>query len=153
MVCESTGFGAPDARRRGEDSPFHITHLIAKDAFDRSPGNGFRLARIRGCRLDRGAAVATDRAHPATRLPRNVVPVSDATFEGFRRMYDYDARPLDAKLEEEGETPQVRWQKVTFTAAYAGPRMAAYLFFPRNVSPPFEPVILWGPRTRWRSDD
>ena len=29
-----------------EDSPFHIGHLIAKAAFDRSPGNGFRLARI-----------------------------------------------------------------------------------------------------------
>lgn len=59
-------------------------------------------------------------------------------------MYDYDARPLETKLEAEGETPVLRWQKVSFTAAYSGPRMAAYLLFPRNVSPPFEPVITWG---------
>jgi dienelactone hydrolase len=39
----------------------------------------------------------------------------------------------------------MRWQKVTFTAAYPGPRMAAYLFFPRNASAPFEPIILWPP--------
>lgn len=43
-----------------------------------------------------------------------------------------------------GETGAFRWQKVTFTAAYAGPRMAAYLLVPRNVSAPVEPVIYWG---------
>ncbi|HEY6829699.1 MAG TPA: dienelactone hydrolase family protein, partial [Gemmatimonadaceae bacterium] len=60
------------------------------------------------------------------------------------RMYDYDKRPLETKLEAEGDTPNGHWQKVTFTAGYVGPRMAAYLFFPKNASPPFEPVIQWG---------
>jgi dienelactone hydrolase len=126
-----------------EDSPFHIGHFIARDAFDRAPGNGFRLAHI----TDPDSIVdllsrPIQRSTP--RDFRNAVAVTDATFEGFRRMYDYDARPLDTKLENEGETQEFRWQKVTFTAAYTGPRMAAYLFFPRNVSAPFEPVIVWG---------
>jgi formylglycine-generating enzyme required for sulfatase activity/tRNA A-37 threonylcarbamoyl transferase component Bud32 len=126
-----------------EDSPFHITHLIARDPFDRASGNGFRLARIADADsvvdlLSRPIGRSTPRDY------RSVVPVSDAVFDGFRGMYDYDAQPLDTKLEAEGETPELRWQKVSFTAAYAGPRMAAYLLFPRNASAPFEPVIMWG---------
>ena len=127
-----------------EDSPFHIGHLISRDAFDRQPGNGFRVARITDAdsiveRLSRPIR------RNAPRDYRTIVPVSDATFAGFRQMYDYDARLLDTRLEGEGETPEIRWQKVSFTAAYAGPRMAAYLLFPKLVSPPFEPVIVWGP--------
>ena len=126
-----------------EDSPFHISHLISRDAFDRSPGNGFRLARY----TDADSIIDRLSARIEFTSPRDfrtIVPVSDATFEGYRRVYDYDARPLDTKLEDEGENQEWRWQKVSFTAAYAGPRMAAYLFFPKNVSAPFEPVILWG---------
>ena len=126
-----------------EDSPFHITHLIALDPFDRSPGNGVRLAHI----TDSDSLVArlASPVETQTLFDFNTVrPVSDATFAAFRRMYDYDAKPLETKLEAEGETQELRWQKVSFTAAYDGPRMAAYLFFPKNVSAPFEPVIIWG---------
>jgi len=127
-----------------EDSPFHIGHMISIDAFDRSPGNGFRLAHTTDSDslLGRLAGPITRDTPPDF---RKAVPVSDATFAMFRRMYDYDAKPLDTRLEGEGETNELRWQKVSFTAAYDGPRMAAYLFFPKNVSPPYEPVIMWGP--------
>ena len=126
-----------------EDSPFHIGHLIPKDPFDRASGNGFRVVRLADPDsvvelLSRRIELATPRDY------RNIAAVSDDAFDGFRRMYDYDARPLDAKLEAEGESQRFRWQKVSFTAAYPGPRMAAYLLFPRNVSAPFEPVMLWG---------
>ena len=117
-----------------EDSPFHITHMIAKDAFDRSPGNGFRLALITD--PDSTVAVASRRIERAPQPDFNkMVPVSDAVFDGFRRMYDYDKRPLETKLEAEGETPLYRWQKMTFTAAYVGPRMAAYLSSRRTRAP------------------
>jgi dienelactone hydrolase len=125
-----------------EDSPFNINHRIERDAFDRSADNGLRLAQY----SDADSVVAF-LTRPLIRLPRadfnKVVAVSDATFEGFRRMYDYDPQPLDTKLENEGQTSTMRWQKVSFTASYPGPRMAAYLLFPRNASGPFEPVILW----------
>jgi hypothetical protein len=126
-----------------EDSPFNITHRIEKDAFDRSPDNGFRLARY-----DDPESVVAYLSRPLVRTPpadfNKVVAVSDATFEGFRRMYDYDRRPLETKLESEGQTATLQWQKVSFTAGYPGPRMAAYLLFSRNLGGPFEPVILWG---------
>ena len=126
-----------------QDSPFNIGHRIAKGEFDRSPDIGFRVARI--TEPDSIVAIASSRLARALPTDFNkVVPVSDAVFDGFRRMYDYDKGPLDAKLEAEGETPKLRWQKVSFTAGYTGPRMAAYLVFPRDASPPFEPVIWWG---------
>jgi dienelactone hydrolase len=113
------------------------------DAFDRSPTNGVRLALT----TDSDSVIARLAGRIDRQPPfdfNKVTPVSDATFAGIRRMYDYDAKPLETKLESEGETQELRWQKVSFTAAYDGPRMAAYLFFPKNVSPPFEPVIVWG---------
>jgi formylglycine-generating enzyme required for sulfatase activity/tRNA A-37 threonylcarbamoyl transferase component Bud32/dienelactone hydrolase len=125
------------------DSPFNIGHRIAKGEFDRSPDIGFRVARITD--PDSIIAIASRRLERSAPTDFNkVVAVSDAVFDGFRRMYDYDRQPLDAKLEAEGETPKLRWQKLSFTAGYAGPRMAAYLFFPRDASAPFEPVIFWG---------
>jgi hypothetical protein len=35
-------------------------------------------------------------------------------------MFDYDRRPLDARIEAEGGRERLRWQKVSFTAAYGG---------------------------------
>jgi tRNA A-37 threonylcarbamoyl transferase component Bud32/dienelactone hydrolase len=126
-----------------EDSPFHLSHQISVDAFDRSPVNGFRLASISD--PESSLAVASAPIHRAVAPDfKKMTPVSDAVFEGFRRIYDYDKRPLETKLEAEGETSNAHWQKITFTAGYVGPRMAAYLFFPKDASPPFEPVIQWG---------
>ncbi len=126
-----------------EDSPFHVTHLIAKDAFDRSPGNGVRL--MSATDPESTLTVVSGRIRRAVAPDfGKMTPVSDAVFDGFRRMYDYDKRPLETKLEAEGDTPTAHWQKVSFTAGYVGPRMAAYLFFPKDASPPFEPVIQWG---------
>jgi formylglycine-generating enzyme required for sulfatase activity/dienelactone hydrolase len=126
-----------------EDSPFHVGHLIPRPEFDRSPGNGFRVAQMTDAdsildRLSRRIRRNTPRDF------RNFVAVSDAEFAGFRRMYDYDKTPLETRLEKSGEMAAARWQKVTFEAAYNGPRMAAYLIFPKNENGPYEAVILWG---------
>ncbi len=127
-----------------EDSPFQVGHLIGRPAFDRSPLNGFRVAYITD-----SASIVARLSTPILRNVnprdfRNFVAVSDAEFAGFRRMYDYDKRPLEARLEGEGELPDARWQKVSFTAAYNGPRMVALLLYPKTSNGPFEPVILWG---------
>ena len=126
-----------------EDSPFHVGHLIPRPEFDRSPGNGFRVAHMTDAdsildRLSRRIERNTPRDF------RNFVAVSDAEFAGFRRMYDYDKTPFETHLDTSGEMAAARWQKVSFEAAYNGPRMAAYLIFPKNENPPYEPVVLWG---------
>jgi serine/threonine protein kinase/dienelactone hydrolase len=127
-----------------EDETFHVGHLIPRPEFDRSPTNGLRLALY----TDADTIIRQVSRRIARNPPRdfrNFVAVSDAEFAGYRRMYDYDRLPLDARLEHEGEGDYYRWQKVSFTAAYKGPRMAAYLLIPRNASPPFEPIVFWPP--------
>jgi dienelactone hydrolase len=125
-----------------EDADFLVGHLIPKPEFDRSPSNGFRLmatsdpdstiARLSG-RIARGAQ----------RDFNKVTAVSDAEFAIYRRLFDYDRAPLAARRDTGGTREQFRWEKVSFTAAYGGERMAAYVFLPKNAPPPYEPVIWW----------
>jgi dienelactone hydrolase len=59
-------------------------------------------------------------------------------------MFDYDAVPLDARVEARDSTPE-DWiaEKVTFTAAYGGERMAAWVYLPRNSKPPYQTVVIF----------
>ena len=69
-------------------------------------------------------------------------PVSEEKFEAIRKLYDYVKAPLNAKSEETDEAnPYWRKEKVSFSAAYPGQRMTAYLFLPRGVAPPYQTVI------------
>jgi len=124
------------------DDVYHMGHLIALDDFDRSPTNGLRLAKI----TDPDSILSRFTGRIERSAPRDfnaVAPISAVEYDGYRRIYDYDRRPLETKLEAEGELESFRWQKVSFTAAYDGPRMAAYLLIPRHVSPPYVPIIYW----------
>ena len=72
-------------------------------------------------------------------------PVDDRTFETFRRRYDYDRTPLDAKTEYRDEASEYwRKEKVSFRAVYGGERILGYLYLPKNAQPPFQTVI-WAP--------
>ncbi len=72
-------------------------------------------------------------------------PVSDETFEIFRRMYAYDRTPLNAKTESVDDSNEDwRKQKVSYAAAYGGERIPAYLYLPRNAKPPYQ-TVLWVP--------
>ena len=126
------------------DDIYHMGHMIGSEDFDRAPGNGLRLAKL----TDTDSTLSRFTGRIERSAPRDfnaVVPASKAEYEGYRHIYDYDAHPLETKLEAEGETETIRWQKVSFTAAYDGPRMAAYLLIPRHVSPPYVPIIVWPP--------
>jgi eukaryotic-like serine/threonine-protein kinase len=57
-------------------------------------------------------------------------------------MYAYDRTPLEAKIESDDDSsPYWRKQRITFDAAYGKERVIAYLFLPRNVSPPYQTVV------------
>jgi eukaryotic-like serine/threonine-protein kinase len=71
-------------------------------------------------------------------------PASDAVFHAYELLYDYAKIPLNAK--EEGvvkETADWREEKVSFDTAYNGERMAAYLFLPKRVRPPYQTVLFF----------
>jgi cephalosporin-C deacetylase-like acetyl esterase len=57
---------------------------------------------------------------------------------------NYDSAPLDSVLDPvEVNTEFWKKQKVTFNAAYGNERMSAYLFLPKNATPPYQTVIFY----------
>jgi dienelactone hydrolase len=71
-------------------------------------------------------------------------PVSDDVFRAYQLLYAYPQSPLNAKVEGVvKETTDWREEKVTFDAAYNGERMAAYLFLPKTVRPPYQTVLFF----------
>jgi dienelactone hydrolase len=74
---------------------------------------------------------------------RKVTPVADAEFAIYRRLFDYDVLPLDARRDTAGVGEQYRWEKVSFVAAYGRERMSAYIFLPKDATPPYPAVLYW----------
>jgi dienelactone hydrolase len=71
-------------------------------------------------------------------------PVSDEIFRVYKAMYAYDATPLNAKLEPvDQDSADWRKEKITFDAAYGKERMAAYLFIPVHIRPPYQTVVFF----------
>jgi dienelactone hydrolase len=127
-----------------EDAEYLTNNLLFRPEFDRTPSNGVRLFSL----ADDDTTLAR-LSGPQLRVERRdfrgFKAVGDAEFAVYRRMYDYDHRPLDAKVEAEGVREHYRWQKVSFSAGYGFERMIAYVLLPKNATAPFEPVILWPP--------
>ena len=69
-------------------------------------------------------------------------PVSDEIFRAYQGLYAYDKTPLNAVLES-GDDSSASWrkEKVSFDAAYGKERVTAYLFLPKNSSPPFQTLV------------
>jgi dienelactone hydrolase len=116
----------------------------ALSPFDRSDTNGFRCVRNLG-------ALPREAVDPFHRVGRNFAtfkPVNDEVFRAYELLYAYDKTPLNAKLEGVvKETADWREEKVSFVTAYNGERMAAYLFLPKRVPPPYQ-TILFFPSSR-----
>jgi dienelactone hydrolase len=71
-------------------------------------------------------------------------PASDEVFRIYKTMYAYEHTPLNAKLEPvEQDSTDWRKEKVMFNAAYGKERMAAYLFLPAHVRPPYQTVVFF----------
>jgi eukaryotic-like serine/threonine-protein kinase len=122
-------------------SPTYLyTSPEALSPFDRSDTNGFRCVR-------NIEPVPEDAVKPIQRVARDFAtfkPVSDEVFQAYKLLYAYQKTPLNAKSEGViKETRDWREEKVSFDAAYNGERMAAYLFLPKNVRPPYQTVLFF----------
>jgi dienelactone hydrolase len=121
------------------DPPYALTHADARAPFDRTEENGFRLVTY----LDKSLpAVFTD---PVAVSRRNYLaerPVADELFNAYRTVFDYDPRPLDARVESRDDSnPDWIKERVSFRAAYGDERVPAYLFLPKNKQPPYEGIV------------
>ena len=113
----------------------------AREPFERAPGYGFRLVKY--IRPIPPAVTAPVRIEALGRDARKEKPVGDEIFAVYRRQYAYDHGPLNASVEATEETEGWLRHTVAFDAAYGGERMRAFLFLPKNASPPYQTVVFF----------
>jgi eukaryotic-like serine/threonine-protein kinase len=113
----------------------------AQDPLARAPAYGFRCALY-------PEQVPAQAFAPVGRPVRDYdteKPVGNDLFEVFRRLYAYDKTPLDPKTDSADESSEYfRKERVSYSAAYAGERIPAILYLPRNERPPYQAVV-WAP--------
>ena len=111
--------------------------------WNRDQINGFRCAKYES--LDELVAPI----EPFNRIDfTDVEAVSDEEFEHIKDFYIYEpanAEELNSDIAETDTESSLFWskQKITFNAAYDNERVIAYLFLPKRVEPPYQPVIFF----------
>jgi eukaryotic-like serine/threonine-protein kinase len=122
------------------EPPYMFVDHDAQSPFDRLPTYGLRcVKKIPGTSLPK---VALEPIAFEFRDYAKEKPVSDQVFAALKNLYRYDPGPLDPVMDSVDES-NTYWtkQKVTFNAAYGNERMSAYVYLPKNVSPPYETVV------------
>ena len=127
------------------DQRYVYSDMNALTPFDRSPANGFRLAK------QSGAAFPEALTSPIERLSRDYQaekPVDAVAFRILQSMYSYDHTDVNAHEESIHENSTV-WtsKKITFDAAYDHQRVTALLYLPRNSKPPYQTIVYVPPRS------
>ena len=98
-------------------------------AFDRSPENGVRLARLNDERDARAALSAPINPYE----PRGAVePASDEAFAAIRRNFDYSNAPMNASVDESTEIRGFERHRISFDIDESGDRMHMYLYLPEG---------------------
>jgi len=143
------------------DEPYQFNDAFAQPPFDRSATNGIRLVKY--LTVDSNLTLAGQPLHRAWRDFLKERPVSDAEFALYRRMYDYDRTPLDAKVVETVDEGDWVRELVRMNAAYAGDSLLVYLYSPKRGAKPYPAVVYFpgssairdhAPRNlQWRSID
>jgi eukaryotic-like serine/threonine-protein kinase len=124
------------------EPPYMFVDQDAQSPFDRASTYGFRTVKeIPGTSLPKAAM---EPISFAIRDYTKIKPVSDKVFAIFRNLYRYDPSPLDAVPDPREESNEY-WtkQKVTFNAAYGNERVTAYVYLPKNSTPPYQTVVFF----------
>jgi dienelactone hydrolase len=112
----------------------------ARPAFDRSQDNGFRLVKY--LKPEPLPEAQTSQVSVQVTDYRNAKPVPDSVFRAYQGLYSYDRTPLAALIESvDDSSPHWRRERITFKAAYGNERVTAFLYLPKNVSPPYQTVV------------
>jgi hypothetical protein len=71
-------------------------------------------------------------------------PVPEDVFRIYKSLFAYDKAPLNSVIESVDDGSE-RWrkEKISFSAAYGRERVVAYLFIPKRVAPPYQPVVFF----------
>jgi len=146
-------FNAPDTTNLnryimggGYDDPGYVfTHQETRSPWDRAEANGFRCVLFpadQNAPPDGLFSPKQIEAWIRTTYPHDYQPKSEQDILNFREDFAYDPQDLKTKLLWEDDSPRYwRKQKVTYTAAYNGETITAYLFLPKKRDPPYQPVL------------
>jgi dienelactone hydrolase len=119
------------------DPAYQLTFPNALDPFMRGELNGFRCARY----TSPPAEALSGEVAFVPRDRRRDKPADDEAYRVYRGLLANDKVDLKAVEESVDETsPHWRREKVSFQAAYAGERVIAHLFLPKNARPPYQVV-------------
>jgi eukaryotic-like serine/threonine-protein kinase len=133
------GFGEPD---------YMFNFTDAQSPWDRRPNFGFRCMRSQSP----SNLAAEQRIESTPRDFWKERPVTDEIFKAYKELYAYDKDALNARVEQAGVTDRSKRERVSFDAAYGHERVTAYLFLPRNTSPPWQTVVFFPGRMATLND-
>jgi dienelactone hydrolase len=125
------------------DVTYMSTNLSQLLSFDRSLKNGFRCVLY----LDKDQMPEQAFQPIKYSVQRDFYkeePITETEFQIFKNQFLYDKEELNAEIEEREENAE-DWivEKISFNAAYENERMIAYLFLPKNSTPPYQTVIFF----------
>jgi class 3 adenylate cyclase/dienelactone hydrolase len=123
------------------DPTYAFNDAYSQLASDRSVTNGFRC--IKTLPADTIATSLYGEVTLAFRDYSKEKPVDDKTFDIYRAQFSYDDTTLDVKTEDTISFENWTVEKISFDAGYNKERMEAYVYLPKNVSPPFQPIIFY----------
>jgi len=126
-------------------SPLDFFMSWSLDPFDRAGANGLRLVRHAAGEVLPPAATAPVPEVPGRLAEPGFRPVVDDVFVALRQHYEYDAAPLQSKVENRSDTESVHFvrERVSFEAAYDDDRVVAHIYLPKGVKPPYQTVIYY----------
>jgi len=129
----------------GWNDPEHLAVNVqyTQPAFDRSPTNGIRLVSYLEEGTDLARALAPTEPEPVPDFRAEASPPPDDVFEVYRRMFTYDAAPLESRIEAADTARHWVRERVSFGAAYGDERMLLHLYLPRGGAPPYQTIVYW----------
>jgi dienelactone hydrolase len=125
-----------------DEKEYMFTTSDALPPIDRPRNCGFRCVQYLPGQGPSADALREEK--PTRRDYRGEKPLPDAEFEHVRRAYEY-TRHRDLNIRKVRVDEPRHWvhERVEYDAAYGKERAVAYLFLPRHVTPPYQPVIYW----------
>jgi dienelactone hydrolase/predicted Ser/Thr protein kinase len=125
----------------GFDEPAYLFGTAdPRSMWTRADNIGFRLARFDPAD---GTVAALRRSIPRAGPLKLPVPVGDDVFAAYARAFSYDRTPIADVVAQPPDATSLDWTRetVSFPAPYADERITVHLLLPRNVQPPYQPVV------------
>jgi formylglycine-generating enzyme required for sulfatase activity/dienelactone hydrolase len=123
------------------DQPYLFTDAFTQPPLDRSQTNGIRLVKY--LQTDSMLAHAGEPMHRFVRDYAKEKPASEELLAAYRRIFEYDRGPLDAKLVEKVDESDWTRELVGVNAAYGNERLLIYLFEPKAGRRPYPAIIYY----------